>query len=142
VKFRLLAAALVAATATTALPAHAAPVAVHFGTSAGTWAPTGLACTVFVEAGADGTTVLQAALAAHCIVSFHTQSTSFGTYVDCIDLVCAAPVTPVDGVPVTSATGTYWAMYENGAETGYGVDGFSADQGDDLTFAYTGYAFP
>jgi hypothetical protein len=133
VRIRLLTAALVAATAATAAPAHAEGVNVKLGLSAGTWAPTGAACNVFVEAGADGSAVLDAAVAAHCIVSYRATGTSFGTYVECIDEVCAEPV--------TAGTGTYWAMYENGGQTGYGVDGFSADEGDDLTFAYTGYAF-
>lgn len=135
-RIRLLTAALVAATATTvgtAMPAHAAGVNVTFGLSAGTWAPTGAACSLFVEAGADGTAVLDAAVAAHCIVSYRATATSFGTYIECIDEVCAEPAAP--------NAGSYWSMFENGAETGYGVDGFSAGEGDDLTFAYTGYAF-
>ncbi len=133
-RIRLLTAALVAAgAATTAAPAHAAGVNVHLGLSAGTWAPTGAACNLFVEAGADGTAVLDAAVAAHCIVSYRATATSFGTYIECIDEVCA--------VPAASNAGTYWSMFENGSETGYGVDGFAADEGDDLTFAYTGYPF-
>jgi hypothetical protein len=135
-KARLLAAAIAAA----ALggvpgPAHAlAPVHVTFGLSAGTYAPTGAACSLTVDAGADGIAVLDAAQAAHCIVSYRTVTyPGFGTFVTCIDEVC--------GEAATGASGTYWNMYENGASTAYGVDGFVADEGDDLTFAYQAYCF-
>lgn len=131
-KLRLLA-ATAAAVATTALPAHAASVTVHLALSAGTYAPTGAACTLSVPAGADGVAVLDAAVAAHCIVSYVAVPSSFGTYVACIDEVC--------GTAVTSGTGGYWNMYENGVSTGYGVDGFAAANGDELGFAYQAYCF-
>ena len=135
-KARLLTAAF-AAVAFCGVPstAHAVDsVHVTFGLSAGTYAPTGAACSLTVPAGADGVTVLEAARAQLCIVSYRvTGFPGFGTFVECIDEVC--------GEPVTSASGTYWNMYENGTSTSYGVDGFVADEGDDLTFAYQAYCF-
>jgi imidazole glycerol phosphate synthase subunit HisF len=133
-KLRTLAVALTAAFATAA-PAHATPtVLVSFAVSAGTYAPTGAACPLVVDAGADGVAVLDAAVAAHCIVSYRAQTfPGFGTFVSCIDEVC--------GTALTGTTGTYWNMYENGASTAYGADGFSAAAGDELGFAYQAYCF-
>jgi hypothetical protein len=128
-KIRLLTAAL-ATVAVTAAPAHAADVTVHFGLSAGTYAPTGAACTLTVPAGASGLQVLDAAVANLCINSYDTVTFDFGTFVSCIDEVCGQ---------TTPAAGTYWNMYENGVSTWYGVDGFSADAGDELSFAYTAW---
>jgi hypothetical protein len=129
-KIRLLAATAVALAAT-ALPAHASTTTVTFGLSAGAYAPTGAACPLTVPAGADGVAVLDAAVAAHCITSYHTVSFgSLGRFVDCIDDVCGEAL---------GAAGTYWGMYENGAATAYGVDGFTADSGDELVFAYSAY---
>jgi hypothetical protein len=137
-RLRLLAATALAAGATTlgaAAPAHATTyVTVHFGLSAGTYAPTGVACSLTVPAASDGVAVLDAAVASHCIVSYHTVTyTGFGTFVDCIDEVC--------GQFLTGSAGTYWNMYENGTSTAYGVDGFAADSGDELVFAYQEYCF-
>ena len=132
-KSRLLALA-VTAVAFAGVPAHAeSAVTVNLALSAGTYAPTGAACALSVSAGADGLAVLDAAVAAHCITSYETQSFPFGTYVSCIDSVCASVL--------TGNAGTYWEMTENGAATAFGVDGFSADSGDVLGFDYTGYAF-
>jgi imidazole glycerol phosphate synthase subunit HisF len=133
---RTLAVALTAAASLTAAsPAHAAPtVVVSLAISAGTYAPTGAACSLVVEAGADGVAVLDAAVAAHCIVSYQAQTfPGFGTFVSCIDEVC--------GSALTGTTGTYWNMYENGVSTAYGADGFGADAGDELGFAYRAYCF-
>ena len=127
---------LVAAAAVVALatPAHAADVSVQFGLSAGTYAPTGVACTLSVPAGADGIAVLDAAVANLCIVSYHTVTfPGFGTFVDCINEVC--------GNAGTGSVGTYWNMYENGGSTAYGVDGFVANSGDELVFAYQVFCF-
>ena len=135
-KVRLLSAAL-AAVALAGLPsaAHATgTVTVEFGLAAGTYAPTGVACPVTVAAGADGIAVLDAAQSAHCITSYQTVTfPGFGTFVTCIDDVC--------GEALTGTTGTYWNMYENGASTAFGVDGFVADEGDELSFAYQAYCF-
>jgi hypothetical protein len=133
-KIRTLAVALTA-TAALATPAHAtSTVQVTFGVSAGAYAPTGAACPLTVIAGADGIAVLDAAQAAHCIVSYDTVSFGgFGTFVSCIDDVC--------GTALTGTVGTYWNMYENGASTAYGVDGFRAGAGDELMFAYQAYCF-
>jgi hypothetical protein len=136
VKARLLVAALAAVAAgSVASPAHAlAPVHVTFGLSAGQYAPTGTACSLTVDGGADGLAVLDAAQAAHCIVSYRTVSfPDFGTFVTCIDEVC--------GQVATGASGTYWNMYDNGTSAAYGVDGFVADEGDELVFAYQAYCF-
>lgn len=129
---RIALAALVLAASST--PAHAAGVTVSLALSAGTYAPTGAACTVSVPAGADGIAVLDAAVAKACIVSYDTVTFSgFGTFVQCIDEVC--------GNAGTGTVGTYWNMYENGVSTAYGVDGFSADNGDELGFSYRAFCF-
>ena len=108
-------------------------VTVSLAISAGRYAPTGAACEVVVDAGADGIAVLEAAKARLCIVSYRATPTAFGTFVSCIDEVCGGVLTPT--------TGTYWNMYENGVSTWYGVDGFSAQGGDELAFAYKPYCF-
>lgn len=132
-KIRLLATALATfgAVAVSAVPAHASDVVVTFGVSAGTYAPTGAACPLTVPLGANGIAVLNAAVANGCITSYQAQSFDFGTFVSCIDEVC--------GQTVAGTAGTYWNMYENGVSTFYGVDGFSADNGDELSFAYTAW---
>lgn len=81
-------------------------------------------CSVTVDAGADGLDVLEAAKDAYCILSYKAQPTSLGNFVDCINEICSAVV-------------TYWRMTENGAMTSYGVDDFSAAEGDVLGFSYT-----
>ena len=121
-----------------ATPAHASDVTVQFGLSAGTYAPTGAACTLSVPAGADGIAVLDAAVAAHCIASYRTTSFPFGTFVSCINEVCGQDT----GVAEAGTfAGAYWNMYDNGTSAGYGVDGFTADAGDELAFAYQTYCF-
>lgn len=126
-----LAAAVAAAVAT---PAHAANVTVSLALSAGRHAPTGAACTLSVPAGADGVAVLDAAVAQGCLLSYDTVTyPGFGTFVTCLNEVC--------GHAGTGTVGTYWNMYENGASTWYGVDGFVADAGDELGFAYQAFCF-
>lgn len=122
------------ALAAVATPAHAADVTVSLALSAGRHAPTGSACTLTVPAGADGIAVLDAAVARACITSYQTVTyPGFGTFVTCVDSVC--------GQSGTGTVGTYWNMYENGVSTGYGVDGFTADAGDELGFAYQVFCF-
>ena len=133
-KLRLLTATL-ATVAVTALPAHANDVTVTFGVSAGTYVPTSAACPLTVAAGANGVDVLEAAVAKGCITSYQTVAFEFGTFVSCIDDVCGQTV----AAPPVASAGTYWNMYENGVSTWYGVDGFSAEDGDELAFAYTGW---
>ena len=117
-----------------ATPAHAANVRIYLALSAGTYAPTGQVCALDVAQNADGIAVLDAAVAKHCIVSYATVSFGeFGTFVTCIDEVC--------GNAGTGTIGTYWNMYENGTSTGYGVDGFVADDNDELGFAYRAFCF-
>ncbi len=117
----------------TAAPAHAATVPVTFGISVGTHAPTSALCELSVAAGTDGLVVLEAAVDAGCIQSYHAQGpTEFGYYVDCINEVCADSV--------STLYLTYWGMFENGKATSYGVSGFRAAAGDELTFAYTTWA--
>jgi hypothetical protein len=133
VKIRTLALAA-AVTAALATPAHAASVPVSLALSAGTHAPTGAACALSVPAGANGLAVLDAAVAQGCLVSYDTVTyPGFGTFVTCLDEVC--------GNAGTGTVGTYWNMYENGASTWYGVDGFVADAGDELGFAYQAFCF-
>jgi hypothetical protein len=87
-------------------------------------------CTVSVPLGANGTVVLDAAIAAKCISSYHLQHYSFGDFVDCIDGVCGQ-----DAI----VEGTFWAMFLNGACTSYGVTDYSAADGDVLSFEYSDY---
>lgn len=113
--------------------ARADNVEVKFGISAGYWLPTGAACTVSVPAGASGVAVLDAALANLCIAEYSLRYfTCCGNFVYSINFVPG----PVDGDPLGT---TFWMMFENGAATGYGVDGFSADPGDELVFAYAAW---
>jgi hypothetical protein len=135
-QFRPLTTALLTAAALAApSAAHASSdVTVYLALSVGTYAPTGAACQLSVPAGANGLTVLEAATARPCIVQYSTASfPCCGTFVTCIDFVC--------GTPLTTTHGTYWNMYENGVSTSYGVNGFSADDGDVLGFAYKVYCF-
>lgn len=112
-------------------PAHAANVTVTFGLSAGVHAATGTACPVSVPAGADGISVLDAAKAKGCIVSYHKQHYSGGDLVDCINEVC--------GAPPEAMYATYWSMYVDGKATIYGVNDFRAADGKDLAFVYTSW---
>jgi hypothetical protein len=122
------------ALAATAVPAHASDVTVSLAVSAGRYAPTGAACALSVPAGATGVDVLDAAVAQHCVTSYDTVTyPGFGTFLTCLDEVC--------GNGGTGTVGTYWNMYENGASTAYGVDGFSAADGDELGFAYQAFCF-
>ena len=123
-----------AALAAAAVPAHADGVSVSLALSAGRYAPTGAACTVSVPSGSNGLAVLNAAQQAGCVVSYQTVTyPGFGTFVTCIDEVC--------GNATLGSVGTYWNMYDNGASAAYGVDGFSAQAGDELGFAYKAYCF-
>ncbi len=134
-KVRLLATLAAAASVLVMAPAaHAASATVRFGLSAGTYAPTGIACEIVVEAGVNGITVLETAKASNCIESYETVTfPGIGTYVTCINRVCSQVL--------TASHGSYWNMYENGVSTAYGVDGFVADDGDELVFAYKAYCF-
>ena len=124
---RLVAAAAITV-ALVASPASAAQVTVKFALSVGVYAPTGAACPVKVPAGSNGVAVLKAAKAKHCIVSYRLQRyPGLGRFVRCINGLCG-----IDR-PVFL---TYWAMYENRGYTPYGVDGFKANQGDELAFVY------
>lgn len=117
-----------------AVPVHAADVTVTFGVSAGRYAPTGAACALSVPAGSDGVAVLDAAVARGCLVSYDTVTyPGFGTFVTCLNEVC--------GNDTTAGVGTYWNMYDNAVSTPYGVDGFTADPGDELVFTYRTYCF-
>jgi hypothetical protein len=131
--FRSIIGVALVASAFAAAPAHAATVPVTFGISAVTYAPTAALCELSVPAGADGLVVLDAAVDAGCITSYHAQGpTQFGYFVDCINEIC--------GETATGMYLTYWGMYENGVTTTYGVSDFRAAAGDELTFAYTTWA--
>jgi hypothetical protein len=126
---RRLAAVAVLAVAMAQGPASAAPVTVRFGISVGAPTPLSAFCPVRVPAGADGLAVLDAARARRCILSYRAEYyPGLGHYIRCIDGICA-----IDR-PVFLA---YWAMFENGRYTSYGVDGFRANAGDRLVFVYT-----
>jgi len=129
VRASALLAASVLAVVGVSLPASASSVTVKLAISVEHKAPTGSLCPVQVPAGANGIAVLNAAVKKHCIVSYKTQSfPGFGDFVRCIDRICE-----IDK-PTFIA---YWAMYENGHFTSYGVDGFVANPGDILAFVYT-----
>lgn len=84
----------------------------------------GETCQVSVTEGSNGVAVLAAAVSTGCIDSYKAVShPTFGTYISCIDGLCDVP-------------GTYWAMRENCTYTDYGVDGFYANAGDELSFTY------
>lgn len=86
-------------------------------------------CPVSVAHGVDGIAVLDAAKATGCITSYTTiEYPGLGTFVRCIDQRCG------DG-PQNQYL-RYWAMRENCIYTSYGVDGFRADAGDELSFTY------
>lgn len=90
-------------------------------------------CDVSVPEEADGIAVLNAAEAQGCIDSWTPKEFPFGTYVECINDICAHEIFIVDR---SAGAGTYWAMRENGDYTLYGVDGFEAQAGDELSFTY------
>ena len=106
--------------------ASAASVDVKLHVSMGNRAAAKATCLVSVSAGADGVSVLQAAVATGCISSYKLENFGFGDYVSCIDGIC-------------EQVGTYWAMYENRAYTSYGIRGFRSDHGDELWFNYEQY---
>ena len=88
------------------------------------------ACPVTVSEGADGASVLNAAVASGCIASYALESfAGLGNFVNCIDAVCSGPDPKKAGC-------WFWGMLENGLLTDYGVDGFRAAEGDVLSFAY------
>ena len=133
-RFRAVAASCaVAALATLgpgAAPVEASTVNVKFGVSAGYWAPTAAACTVQVPSGADGVAVLGAAVAKGCIVSYQVTSTAYGPYLKCVNEICDV----ADGLV------TFWAVFDSSPfPAPYGVGGFRADEGDELTVAYTNW---
>lgn len=125
-KRTLLSACLVALLLALAVPSYASSVAVTLKVTYGKpnlVSATGAECAVTVPAGSNGITVLQEAVAKGCISSYQTTTYGNGNFVSCIDYVCGA-------------VATYWAMRENGTYTSYGVDGFTAEPGDVLWFAY------
>jgi hypothetical protein len=89
-------------------------------------------CSVTVAQGANGAAVLSAAVSKGCIRGFTAHQTSLGNYLDCID----------DGRNGNRCGDPYptflrfWAMRENCTVTDYGIDGFSAAPGDELSFTY------
>lgn len=121
-----LAGALVAVAALGSLPAHAGTVTVKFGLSAGAYAPSEV-CAVSVPADSNGIAVLDAAKAAHCIVSYVVE----GGLVACIDEVCGWPREPY------STAHLYWAMFLNGGYAQVGVEDYQAAAEDRLGFSYT-----
>ena len=123
--------ALALATGLLVQPAHAA-VSVTLRISSYTYALADVTCTLSVSQGADGVAVLTAGVEQLCIEGFTTHQTSLGTYLDCID----------DGTNGNRCGDPYptflrfWSMRENCEPTGYGVDGFRAAAGDELSFTY------
>jgi hypothetical protein len=101
-------------------------VTVTFRTSLANRIATKDLCNVNVPEGADGVAVFDAAIKGGCLQSYQLSHFGSDDFVDCLDSICGEP-------------GTYWAMYENGSYTSYGVRGFSANQGDELWFNYEQY---
>jgi hypothetical protein len=125
----MLAAIALVAVGGASVPANAAPVSVKFVRSIGTKLPIGALCQLTVPAGSNGLVVLDKAVKKHCITSYKAKYfPGFGHFVDCIDRLCSIFTPTYVG---------YWAMYENGAYTTYGVDDFKANAGDTLMFVYT-----
>ncbi|HVL89112.1 MAG TPA: hypothetical protein VM841_02635 [Actinomycetota bacterium] len=115
-----------------AVPAHAANVTVKVRIAAGGHAGAIKDCAaVSVPAGANGLTVLGAAVAQGCIKSF--QTASGGAYVTCIDPGQASLCEVAGGLV------TFWAVYDNGRASTTGISGFAASQGRELAFAYTNF---
>lgn len=90
-------------------------------------------CSLSVDAGADGLTVLAAARSAGCIKGYTLQTFGLGHFVDCID----------DGSPLGNECGDpaptyarYWDMRVNCVVTSYGVDDYRAKAGDELSFTF------
>ena len=110
-----------------AIPANASTaVNVKLRISLASRTATKASCDLSIPAGANGIAVLDAAVSSGCISSYKTEDFGFGRYVSCIDEIC-------------EQLGTYWAMYENGAYTSYGISDFVADQNDELGFNYEQY---
>ncbi len=133
---RLIVAALVCSTALfVSAPAHAANVSVTLRVSPVTSAsPVELtSCAVSVPESSDGIAVLDAAKASGCIDSYKATSYSFGTFVTCIDGLCAI----AEGTDsLADSLVTFWMMSVNKATTSYGVDAYHAKAGDVLEFSY------
>lgn len=88
-----------------------------------------LSCPVSVAHGSNGIALLDAAKSAGCISSYSTITyPGFGTFISCINQRC--------GDEAENLYLRYWAMRENCAYTSYGVDGFRADPGDELSFTF------
>jgi hypothetical protein len=117
---RIVLALAIVAVWTTATPAQAANVIVRFGLSAGHYAPG--ACLLSVPQGANGLGVLDAAIAAGCILDYEMD----GEWLQCVTVAVEPVCSNVDDDPLCCAT-HYWAIYEDlGAVAPHGLSGFSA----------------
>jgi hypothetical protein len=134
-------AAIVTAFLAAGTPAHAANVSatLHVDLVQYDAGATVADCQVSVPEEADGVAVLDAAKAAGCIDTYETTPTAYGRYLNCINGICAQAVNPVPNS--YWGIGTFWQMRENGDETGYGIDDFEAQSGDELSFTYLTWTY-
>lgn len=106
--------------------------------SAGTYLAPGELCPVSVPAGANGAAVLDAAVAARCITSWHGIDYGFDTFVDCIDGVCGHDTGEVDP-SLQYFEGTYWEFSVNEHSASTGIGGYHAADLDIFGFTYQDY---
>lgn len=127
----LLAASFVAA------PGHAANVDVTLRVATGHYYNPTAICRLSVPENSDGIVVLDAAKVTGCIQSYvAVLYPPYGYFIDCIDGTCTESSPPY----------RYWSMRENVNAAGvrspvcpptdYGVSGFRANHGDELSFTY------
>lgn len=99
-------------------------------------AETAAACELDVPQGADGVALFDAAVADGCIDSYRTQThPQFGTLVTCVDGVC-------DGADAFGVNCLFWVWFENGTFPPYGVDGYTADDGDVVSWVLEPFGSP
>lgn len=90
-------------------------------------------CQVEVPHGSDGTVLLDEATQADCITGWQGQDTGQGTFVTAIDgwqapgLTCLA---------FSVGVCDWWAHNVNGASVGYGIDDYTAEDGDHVRWLY------
>lgn len=121
-------------------PAHAANVTVTLRIAVDHYYNPTNVCTLSVPANSDGVVLLDLAVFNGCIQSYQkTYYPQFGGYfIDCINGICNSSAPPFE----------FWAMRENlylagspsqiCASTEYGVSGYRAAAGEELSFTFEG----
>lgn len=134
--FATLAALLAAATLAPAASSGTDTVTILFsadGAKATFWgyADTQATCAVTVPAGADGSAVLDEALATSCITEWGYTEYSGGHFLQSINGVEGKSLDPV----CITVCG-YWELSVNGASVSYGLDAYHAAEGDAFGATY------